>query len=55
MDRINADEKLKFELKKRGDELLHQIELENKKKKEQRQSIKSKISETVNKVNEEVN
>ena len=55
LDRINADEKLKFELKKRGDELLHQIELENKKKKEQRQSIKSKISETVNKVNEEVN
>ena len=54
LDRINTNEQVKWDLKKRGDELLHKIELENKAKKEQRQSIKSKISETAGKVKNEV-
>ena len=54
LDRIKNNEQLKFELKKRGDELLHQIVLENKKKKEQSQSIKTKISETASKIKDEV-
>ena len=54
LDRIKSNEQVKWDLKKRGDELLHQIELENKAKKEQRQSIKSKISETADKVKNEV-
>lgn len=54
LDRIKNNEQLKWDFKKRGDDLLHQIELENKAKKEQRQSIKSKISETADKVKNEV-
>ena len=54
LDRFRNNEKLKFDLKKRGDDLLHQIELENKAKKEQRQSIKTKISETASKIKDEV-
>ena len=54
LDRIKANEQLKWDLKKRGDALLHQIELDNKAKKEQRQSIKSKIAETADKVKNEV-
>jgi hypothetical protein len=54
LDRINTNEQVKWDLKKRGDDLLHQIELENKAKKEQRQSIKTKISETASKIKDEV-
>ena len=54
LDRIKNNEQLKLDLKKRGDDLLHQIELENKAKKEQRQSIKTKISETASKIKDEV-
>lgn len=54
LDRFRNNEKLKLDLKKRGDDLLHQIELENKAKKEQRQSIKTKISETASKIKDEV-
>lgn len=53
LDRIKNNEQLKFDLKKRGDNLLHQIEIENKKNKEQRQSIKAVTSETANKSNDE--
>ena len=54
LDRKKSNEQVNWDLKKRGDELLHQIELENKAKKEQRQSIKSKIAETADKVKNEV-
>lgn len=40
LERMKNNEQLKWDLKKRGDDLLHQIELENKKKKEERQTKK---------------
>ena len=38
LDRMNENEQVKWDLKKRGDELLHAIEIENKAKKEKRKN-----------------
>lgn len=55
LDRINANEQVKWDLKKRGDDLLHEIELEKKSKRERRNKVSSKIAETAEKVHSEVN